>query len=441
MSTEADVAAAPVPVTSSKPSPLAELGQNLGSVKYLNRRFWVLAFIYTLDGAAYFGILNLLTLYLGGDVKMSDRWSGFGVSYMSGALTLCMALFGGIVDRIGVRKTMLIAISVGLAGRSLLLAAPGFLWAAPLAFAALTMMAFSAGIVMSSAYAGVKQATDARTSAIGFSLLYAFMNGGSVVESFVSPLVREAFGMRGVFIMCTALTAVYLLVHFVLYPREAEPAAKTDAPTIVEPAAAKTAWRDHPLAQPRFMFFIFVLLGVRTLFAHQWLTMPAYIMRAYPAEVGARMEWINGLINPAIIFFCTPLVAALTGRVHVVRMMIIGTLVSACATFLLVPGPNLSALIGYIVIFSLGEAMWSSRFLEYVGQIAPANRVGLYMGVANIPWFLAKFTTGFYSGFMLEKFCPPAGAQDTSTLWLIYAFVGLSSPLGLILAQKWLMRR
>ena len=42
----------------------------------------------------------------------------------------------------------------------------------------------------------------------------------------------------------------------------------------------------------RFIFFIFMLLPVRTLFAHQWLTMPQYIMRAYNKDVADHMEWL-----------------------------------------------------------------------------------------------------------------------------------------------------
>ncbi|HEY0883207.1 MAG TPA: hypothetical protein VGD87_16845, partial [Archangium sp.] len=148
-------------------------------------------------------------------------------------------------------------------------------------------------------------------------------------------------------------------------------------------------------------------------------------------------EWVSAM-NPAIIVLGTPLVAGLTARINVLTMMTIGTAVSAAATFLLVPGPNLHLLLTYVIIFSIGEALWSSRFLEYVATLAPPARVGVYMGVANLPWFLAKFTTGLYSGWMIKTFIPKEGPQDTSTLWLIYAFIACSSPVGLLLARRWL---
>ena len=149
-----------------------------------------------------------------------------------------------------------------------------------------------------------------------------------------------------------------------------------------------------------------MMLPVRTLFAHQWLTMPQYILRAYPTEVGDKMEWLVNWINPGIIFIGVPLLTAMTRRANVYTMMIVGSLVSAVPTFLLCTGPNLNVLIVYFVVFSIGEALWSARFLEYASELAPPGRVAQYMGLAQIPWLLAKGTTGLYSGFLLASILP-----------------------------------
>jgi len=42
------------------------------------------------------------------------------------------------------------------------------------------------------------------------------------------------------------------------------------------------------------------------------------------------------------------------------------------------------------------------------------------MGLANVPWLMAKFTTGFYSGYFLGRFCPETGPQQTSIMWFVY---------------------
>ena len=95
---------------------------------------------------------------------------------------------------------------------------------------------------------------------------------------------------------------------------------------------------------------------------------------------------------------------------------------SALPTFLLCFGPNLSLLITYFVVFSIGEALWSARFLEYASELAPEGRVAQYNGLANVPWLLAQGTTGLYSGMMLASYVPantPQPELQTGTLWFI----------------------
>ena len=144
--------------------------------------------------------------------------------------------------------------------------------------------------------------------------------------------------------MCTGITALMLGVHGTCFTRTVE---QRDRVLVAEPkpeAPGRTIGeklRELPFLDARFIFFIFILLPVRTLFAHQFLTMPDYVFRAYPAAVGAKFEWLAGL-NPLIIVIFVPLIAGLTRKVNIVTMMIIGTTISALTTFLLVPGPDLT---------------------------------------------------------------------------------------------------
>ena len=69
------------------------------------------------------------------------------------------------------------------------------------------------------------------------------------------------------------------------------------------------------------------------------------------------MEWLVNWINPLIIFVGVPLATVFTRRVHVYTMMIVGSLVSAAPTFLLVFGPDLKLLLSYFVLFSIGEVL------------------------------------------------------------------------------------
>jgi len=199
----------------------------------------------------------------------------------------------------------------------------------------------------------------------------------------------------------------------------------------------------HPFRDKRFSFFIFVLIPVQTLFAHNWLTIPYYLDRAFAGSfVGNYFEVFSNL-NPILIFFLAPLVAGLTARADVYKMMIYGTTVMALPTFLLAVGPNAYLFILYVFLMTIGEAMWQPRFLQWIAEVAPKGMTGLYMGVGQFPWFLTKVITGFYSGWFLMHYCPintlPT-QMNTQFMWLVYGLIAVVSPIGLILAKNWMKK-
>jgi dipeptide/tripeptide permease len=420
------------------------LRENLRILFGASRAFWLVNLVNFGDGIAYFGVLNLMTLFISRDVGFSMNATTVSVSVFTGLVTLFMFGGGFVADWLGVRRSLTLCLVGLLLGRFLLASCPGLgALAGTGVWTSLLVMALATGILQPTLYAGVKEFTDPRTATIGYAFLYSIMNLGIVAETFVSPFIRERQGIAGVYFVLTGVTAVMLVLNLVLFTRRVEDRDRTVHVERREPSEPQRSWREKlrelPFLDVRFLFFIFVLLPVRTLFAHQFLTIPDYITRCYPQEVGARLEWFQGL-NPLIIVIFVPLIAALTRSVSVVTMMIIGTTLSAVTTFILVPGPDLTALILYVILFSLGEAVWSSRFLEYVADLAPAGRVGAYMGIAGIPWFLAKTTTGFYAGHMIERYLPLDGPQDSGTMWLIYALIACASPIGLVLCRHWMER-
>ena len=436
------------------------LKQELKIIFSSSRAFWLVNLVNFGDGIAYFGILTLLTLFLGGSVGMSDAMTGISVSTFTGLVTLFMFGGGLVSDKYGVRKALGIALTLLLLGRILLgfaalpsgvgLPQVGYI----MSWVSLLLMALGSGILQPALYAGAKEYTNPKVSAIAFSFIYAIMNLGIVCENFISPFIRTdekfignlhglGWGIMGVFLTCTALTGLLLFLHLTLFTKKVEKECRVVVPD--EQANEKKTWKQRfkemPFRDSRLMCFVFILLPVQTLFAHQFLTIPDYIFRVFPAEVAAKFEWING-INPFIIVIFVPLIAMFTRKVSVFKMLLIGTSISAATTFLLAgQHTSLTLLILYVVIWSFGEAAWSSRLYEYVASLAPAGQVGAYMGLANLPWFMAKFTTGLYSGVMLSHFIPKTGPQNPGEMWLIYGLIACITPIGLLLTKKWLENR
>lgn len=193
---------------------------------------------------------------------------------------------------------------------------------------------------------------------------------------------------------------------------------------------------NHPLSDTKFCFFIFALIPVQTLFTYNWLILPQYINRTYEGWIGDKFE-VAANFNPILIFVLVPIVTALTQKAKVYNMMIYGTFIMAAPAFLLAIAPTWYTLFGYIIVMTIGEAMWQPRFLQYAAEIAPEGRTGVYMGVAQFPWFLTKVLVPLYSGHMLARYCPPDGARDTETMWFIFACIAMTSTVMLVLAKGW----
>jgi|WetSurSiteA1Bulk_404760.scaffolds.fasta_scaffold02798_2 proton-dependent oligopeptide transporter, POT family len=200
---------------------------------------------------------------------------------------------------------------------------------------------------------------------------------------------------------------------------------------------------NHPFRDKRFSYFIFILIPVQTLFAHNWLTIPYYLDRAFKGSVVSNYFEVFSNLNPILVFILAPVVAGLTSKANVYKMMIYGTIVMSVPTFLLTIGPNMYLFLIYILVMTIGESMWQPRFLQWIAEVAPKNMTGLYMGVGQFPWFLTKVITGFYSGWMLTQYCPlgvDPSKMNTESMWFLYGLIAIVTPIGLIFSKNWMMK-
>jgi proton-dependent oligopeptide transporter, POT family len=442
-------------------SPLREIVEPFANFIRAPRALWGVNLTYLLEGMCYFGILTLLAIYFNKHVGLDDRYAGWMVGVFTGGITLAMFFFGELADRWGVRVALMLSLGLMMAGRiflagGIMLGGSGF--GSPVFLASiggLFLVVLGYGMYMPATYSAVRQFTTEKTAAMGYAMLYALMNLGGFLPGLISPPVRAAYGITGIYWVYTACTGIGLLLVVTILTNKTVRAAvlnirngpggnaAIDAPAqdavkkAREPFNLRRWFHEHPLHDIRFAFFIFILIPVQTLFAHQWLTMPQYVDRAFPAWISGHMETFVNL-NPILIFVLTPMVAAFTSKTNVYKMMILGTFVMAIPTFLLAIGPNIIVLLAYILLSSIGEAMWQPRFLQLAAELAPEGRTGQYIGIAQLPWFLTKLLTSTYSGYMLTVYCPAKGPQDTSTMWLIYGLIAMVSPIMLFLTKGWM---
>lgn len=440
---------------------IIELTQPFIDLAHTSRALFGLNLSYVLEGLTYFGVVGLLAIFFNDFIKLDDINAGWMVGFLTAGITFAMLLLGATVDWIGLRKSLLIALSLMLVGRILLTASPDIgvsgIWnsAHIISMLGIIGIILGYGIYQPACYAGVKELTDSKTSAMGYAMLYALMNLGGFLPGIISPPIRRAFDITGVFWVYVILTVVGIGVVYLIITKKAMSEAKShlikedenkeeenelDSMTTKEKLVYYL--KNFPLKDFRFLYFVFILIFVQTLFAHNWLTLPQYTSRAFEGFVRENFEFFVNL-NPILIFILTPMVTALTSKKNTYNMMIIGTTVMAAPTFILVLGPSFTTLMSYLIIMTVGEAMWQPRFLQWVAEIAPKNMTGIYMGIGQFPWFLTKVITSLYSGWFLMNYCPadsPISELNTETMWLIYGIIAMVSPIGLILAKGWMQK-
>jgi len=470
--------------TETPQSPLKQIAQPFVDLIHAPRALWGVNLAYVLEGTAYFGVLSYLAIYFSDyvfqGVPNPDVPAGFMVGVLTAGITLSMFFLGFVADKFGVRRALIWAFLLLLGGR-VLIAGAGYAFEPAglgstlhlVTMAGIALIVIGYGMYQPAAYTAVKQFTNPKTAGMAFAMLYALMNLGGWLPSFAFLLRDDDYlgiGIGGVFWVYAAMTVAALLVTITFLNRKtvakalADAKAQTaaikaaekggDAPESkteddsTEAASAKTGpvgfranvkdWLvNHPFTDPKFTFFIFALIPVQTLFAYNWLVLPVYINRSYSGWIGEYFE-IAANFNPILIFIFAPIVAAVTQKRKVYNMMIAGTFIMAAPAFFLAFGTNGYLLFAYLLIMTIGEAMWQPRFLQYAAEIAPEGRTGVYMGVAQFPWFLTKMIVPLYSGTLIAKYVPADGFKNPEKLWLISACIAMLSTILLVLARGWI---
>ena len=214
-----------------------------------------------------------------------------------------------------------------------------------------------------------------------------------------------------------------------------------------------------------YLFMLAVLVFVRLTFFIFHVAFPTYGIRYFGA--GAKVGGLFGVLNPVMIVFLVPLISVLTQKIRSYNMLLIGTAMSAGAVFLCFIPDSVSIMIGqtwfgelvydrwlevpfgqrdpfyialilFIIVFTIGEAIWSPRLMQFSAEIAPRGREGSYIALAILPYFMGKALAGGMSGFLLTNYTPEGefAYPDHLMFWAWIGGMAIISPIGLVVFRK-----
>lgn len=436
-------------------------------------------------------ILNVtLVLWLSHDLGFTEQGALSLIVVWSFFMTLTTILAGSITDALGLRRTLLIGMSLCVLTRLVMVFSTGKLLALA---CGLFPLAVGEALCTPVLVAALRRYATPEQRSVAFSLFYALMNFGFMFGYFIFDGVREAMvgndRMAGMGPFRTLLLASMgielLLLPLILLLRPGVEMTKDGLVTVPEahlyPGAgflekirltAADAWRDtlrtfSGLVKSegfhRLVMFLLMIGLLKVVFNAMDYVLPPFAIRELGE--GARVGRLNA-INGILILVLAPAVGMMTRKYASYSMVILGGFITAASfVFMALPASMFQSLAdgwfgkavgnGYLeiagavhpyylmiffwqVVFSVGEAFYSPRVYEYAASIAPKGQEASYASLSYVPLLIGKLVTGAAFGGLLAKYCPAEGPRDPGMMWLIIGLLVLVAPVGLFALRRFI---
>lgn len=449
----------------------------LNNFKDFSHAFWTANFVELLERGAYYGVFIVITLYLSKILGFTDVEAALISGLFSGGLYLLPTFSGAYADKIGFKKSLLLAfalLTLGYFGLGIL---PGTLEKAGLvnyndgivftglnesvyrwSIVPVLLLLMIGGSFIKSVITGtVAKETTAENRAQGFSIFYMMVNIGAFSgKAFVKPF-RDAMGDMGLiyfnFFSATLTFIALLMIIFIFKSSQHQGEGKN----------IKEIWKSFiiVLTNGRLVTLILIITGFWMVQHQLYATMPKYVTRL--AGEDAAVGWYAN-VNPFVVFTTVAFVTSLMKRKTPLFSMTVGMFLMPISALLMASGnlfdgsqsfnilglemhPIAAMMIVGIAVQGLAETFISPRYLEFFSLQAPKGDEGLYLGFSHLHSFLSSVLGFGLSGYLLNKYCPDPKLFDSAEtykaatvhahyIWYYFAGIALISAISLIIYGK-----
>ena len=435
------------------------------------RAFWTANTAEMLERMAYYAVFIVITFYLSNTLGFSDIEAGIISGLFSGGLYLLPLFTGAFADKMGYRKSIIIAFSLLSAGYLLQGLLPVMLeslglvqygektvytgliesWERYLIVPVLIILMIGGAFIKSIISASVARETTSETRAKGYSILYMMVNIGSFTGKSVIDPLRSAVG-DSAYIYINFFSATLCAIAFIavlLFYHSAHHSGEGKSIKEVVNGLTKV------FSNSRLLILILIVTGFWIVQQQLYATMPKYVIRL--AGETARPGWIAN-VNPFVVVVCVNFVTQLMAKHKALTSIIVGMFLIPLSALIMATGnlfegeiiglhPITFMMIVGIAFQALAECFISPRYLEYFSLQAPKGEEGLYLGFSHLHSFLSSILGFGLSGFLLAKYCPEptlfesaeawqAATVNAHYIWYWFAAIGMISAIALIIYAR-----
>lgn len=420
--------------------------QGIQSIQNSPSELWLAYVLKFLDSLSYFSFSIIFTLFLSADFGYSDLSAGT-IYGAWGALVTLFGLFTGVlIDKLGVSLSLRIGFIIQLIAKIMI-----FLTTSKtILMISLTLLSLGGCLGIPVLTVGIRRYTNDNNRGFAFGLFYVIMNFAALISGPVVDFCTILFqskiretdndaswtfsGYRLVLLLGIGTNILACIVS--LKVKEIKVGTNDEESSqgcrqvenFLPSKAAPMEILKETISSPdfwRFLTVCLITLNIRMIFRHLDATLPKYMLREFGDDVPKGTIYS---INPLLIMILVPIITAATTKVDPLIMIHHGCYVSAVSVFFLAFWTSIPSCVLFVVVLSIGEAIWSPRLYDYTCKIAKEGREGTYMALASAPLFLAKLPVGLMSGYLLQKYCPEDGARNSQMMWLIIGLITASSP-------------
>ncbi len=393
----------------------------LRSLREYRGSFWTANLSELFERVAFYGMTTILVLFLTKSRGFSNSTAIYIGGYF-GLFTYGLAAFSGfLADLLGYRRAILVAYAVLALGYFLTVTVHGTV---PI-LGALLLVAFGASLIKPSITGTVQKVCTEPQRALGFSIYYTLVNIGGFIGPNLGGQIRDRVGVEPVFYCSTAAVLLAFVLVLVAFR---EPAAAAGAESRKNFGAFLGDF-GRVLLNWRLMSLILLVAGFWSMFFQFYGPLPLYLTDDLHVS-SAALGFVVSLDALAIVCLQV-LVGYLVRGLAPGRAIFLAALVAAAGIAIIGVVPSIWAVGAGILVFSIGEMIYSAHFYRYLGSIAPPDQIGMYMGFAFLPIALGYWLSGIIGAPAYPFFRNTL--HHPEWMWFAFAAVGVVAAFGLLL--------
>ena len=460
--------------------------QKKAGIRDFPMTYWIVIIFEFFERGAYYGVMSVLSVYMTDILGFSKTEVGTIKGTIQPLLYFLPILSGAIADKMGYRRTLMVAFS--LLGIGYFLTSQSTDYAAVFIF--LVIMGLGAGTFKPIISGTIAKVTNEHNSTLGFGIFYWSINLGAFIFPLVFVPYLKSIDWSYVLLMAAIATGLMIIPTFIFYKdpnkdkQDKEPLSETIKQIFNKVIIVFMDWR--------FILFIFIYSWFWILYFQMFDSVLWYVkdfvdatpldnfLAKYLPFVGKfDVEHVT-VINALTIILLQLLISNIVKNTKPLPTMLTGIGFGTIGMAILAISSNIWVFLIGIFIFSIGEMTAHPKYISYLGLIATEDKKATYMGFGFLYGFFGSLIGSFVGAWLYVKLIDHpmiefvnsklmaanlssipldskmvdviAAAEKvgltkqdisqyayTSELWILFSLIGVMCIIGLLLYQKFIL--